>query len=485
MKNSILLAVFIFCLLKDSKINAQYFWEEDLDKAFIKAKSTNKKVLIFRYDSSYSSLTEKPKIINFTYVLLTLLEKNEFYTNISKEYIIVKAKVSLTKTKYNNFIDSFLRNSSANFIVTEANKNIVGYLNFSYFEDTSRAYNIINELKDNIKTNKENVIKRNKLEAKYISNTISKDELYELIKLRFSFNLRINKHINRYALFQGKMNLAFSNLILQEEYETSDPIVKYFLNTERDFDYNWRSNQNLFLDNLVITAVRKINKKEFELAIKIKEKHLSNFYKKYPTALYNLSSIPLKPLIQDILNEKFDFYWSINDTNNVLRYGGELAIFILKAEAADKDKRVVKASKLFITKDSIGKKDSTIFSDKEYKILKELYKEDEEEIPYYISSMVAEPLNRVAWAYYLFTKNRTFLKKALEWSSYCIEFNKEPYYLNTHAHLLFALGDKEKALFYMENAIKSATERGFYESGILELKKNLEKLQRSKTPNSY
>lgn len=59
----------------------------------------------------------------------------------------------------------------------------------------------------------------------------------------------------------------------------------------------------------------------------------------------------------------------------------------------------------------------------------------------------SEALNNIAWAFFERTNDPLLLNKALLWSGRSLELNEQnPMYIDTHANLLYKLGQKEKAI---------------------------------------
>jgi len=67
-------------------------------------------------------------------------------------------------------------------------------------------------------------------------------------------------------------------------------------------------------------------------------------------------------------------------------------------------------------------------------------------------------LNNIAWTCYENIDDKMMLKSALEWAERSVALDKNYYNLDTHAHLLYKLGQYKKALEQAETAIELAKE---------------------------
>lgn len=96
--------------------------------------------------------------------------------------------------------------------------------------------------------------------------------------------------------------------------------------------------------------------------------------------------------------------------------------------------------------------------------------------------VMAATLNTAAWNFYENKVNDELLKKALNWSKSSLVLEKSnPYYLDTYAHLLYRLGNKQEALKQQQLAVTKATDKksGYYiEEDILSnMKGDLQKMK--------
>lgn len=96
--------------------------------------------------------------------------------------------------------------------------------------------------------------------------------------------------------------------------------------------------------------------------------------------------------------------------------------------------------------------------------------------------VIAVTLNTAAWNFYENKVNDDLLKKALNWSKSSLVLEKNnPYYLDTYAHLLYRLGNKQEALKQQQLAVTKATDKksGYYieEDMLSNMKGDLQKMK--------
>lgn len=115
---------------------------------------------------------------------------------------------------------------------------------------------------------------------------------------------------------------------------------------------------------------------------------------------------------------------------------------------------------------------------------RENWKEMIESASDFIQNSEVKPnqLNSVAWTIcenYKTFKDKTALKKALDWSKSCLADEPEnPSFIDTYAHLLFEKGDKKNAVIYQERAIRIARDQK--SPDLKELEEGLKKFQGKK-----
>jgi hypothetical protein len=68
--------------------------------------------------------------------------------------------------------------------------------------------------------------------------------------------------------------------------------------------------------------------------------------------------------------------------------------------------------------------------------------------------LIASILNHHAWEFYMETKDTVYLKMALTWSQRSLEFNKNPYAMDTYAQLLYINGDRKRGLSAEKDALQ-------------------------------
>jgi hypothetical protein len=68
--------------------------------------------------------------------------------------------------------------------------------------------------------------------------------------------------------------------------------------------------------------------------------------------------------------------------------------------------------------------------------------------------LIASILNHHAWEFYMMTKDTAYLRMALSWSKRSLEFNKNPYRMDTYAQLLYINGERKAAISAEKDALK-------------------------------
>ena len=67
--------------------------------------------------------------------------------------------------------------------------------------------------------------------------------------------------------------------------------------------------------------------------------------------------------------------------------------------------------------------------------------------------LIASVLNHHAWEFYMMTKDPVYLKMALTWAQRALEFNKNPYAMDTYAQLLYINGDRKRGISAEKDAL--------------------------------
>jgi hypothetical protein len=86
-------------------------------------------------------------------------------------------------------------------------------------------------------------------------------------------------------------------------------------------------------------------------------------------------------------------------------------------------------------------------------------------------------LNSIAWNFYEKVSDKKMLEKASEWSKKAVELESNYANIDTHAAVLFKLGNKKEAQKYAELALKNAKEEGVDASDTEELLKKIKALK--------
>lgn len=68
--------------------------------------------------------------------------------------------------------------------------------------------------------------------------------------------------------------------------------------------------------------------------------------------------------------------------------------------------------------------------------------------------LIASVLNHHAWEFYMMTKDPVYLKMALSWAKRALEFNSNPYRMDTFAQLLYVTGDRKGGISAEKDALK-------------------------------
>jgi len=95
------------------------------------------------------------------------------------------------------------------------------------------------------------------------------------------------------------------------------------------------------------------------------------------------------------------------------------------------------------------------------------------------SSEDADVLNQMAWTFFEVVDNKESLEKALAWSLKSIKLKSVDASYDTAAMLYFKLGNKERAIYYENQAINLARLTGNFKA-VKELEENLKKIQELK-----
>jgi hypothetical protein len=92
----------------------------------------------------------------------------------------------------------------------------------------------------------------------------------------------------------------------------------------------------------------------------------------------------------------------------------------------------------------------------------------------------ADQLNQISWDFYENVADKAMLENALKWIQRSVELEPQYENMDTHAAILYKLGQKEEAKKTAEKAIELAKKNGRSYSGTEELLKKIEKLNPSK-----
>ena len=90
--------------------------------------------------------------------------------------------------------------------------------------------------------------------------------------------------------------------------------------------------------------------------------------------------------------------------------------------------------------------------------------------------LIARILNHHAWEFYVETKDSMYLSMALAWSKRSLEFNKDPYAMDTYAQLLYVNGDRKGAISAEKDALEEYKKRNL-SNNIPKIEKVLENMK--------
>lgn len=143
------------------------------------------------------------------------------------------------------------------------------------------------------------------------------------------------------------------------------------------------------------------------------------------------------------------------------------------------DKEYATAKKQILAKKNDFAKEAVMSMDMNYFLLKEDWKNYAKTAEKYVNQYAGsnhDVLNNIAWLFYEETSDKKQLNKALSWAKKSVELNENPYNLDTYAHLLNALGNKEEAVKQLNRALELAIETN--DPIMKDLEENLKKIER-------
>ena len=468
------------CLFISLSTFGQTIYETDLSEAFKKSKKYNKNLVIFRYDSSTIEYVKKFKDPRADFTLDSLFRTSEYSKIFGREFVIYPFKISTKKRTEVDFMKNYFYDFTPNFIVFSPDSICISYVHSaSYLEQLNK--DILTEIKDSISSYRERVLKRDELESKFQKGTISLQEQLNLIQLRSIFKLKSLTHLNSYALKEGELTPFFYEILQYHDLKSNDPIVKYFLKSEKVGDVNWEYYKVGLIDGILETAKSNFDKTEFENATILQANYKKEVFQKnaekYPGIPFFDNNDSQNALNENQLEDRFNFYVSISDTLNIIKYGNNFANFLTKSY--DKKLREYLDSRMstfdYVSSLRIHATDSVSLAEKEnYRRNKPILKEQETK---QYNENRANQLNRISWNFFIYSEDKAFLKRALNWSGVSLKLNSTPEKINTYAHLLFALGHTKKAIRYQTKAVEEAEKEVKYKNIILELRSELTKFQ--------
>ncbi len=166
-------------------------------------------------------------------------------------------------------------------------------------------------------------------------------------------------------------------------------------------------------------------------------------------ASYNLK---LNPIEAGRQNERYrmEFYKSANNTPKYLETAQNLADkYLMNVSQEELKKQNTAHFQEFMMPYKTGKQDSVKIGKVRFDAMKKLHSR-------YASINFASDLDGLAEEFYKNISDKTILQKAVTWSKKANEIDETPDYWNTHAHLLYKIGNKSEAIIAEEKALKLA-----------------------------
>ncbi|MGX7685945.1 hypothetical protein ACWA1C_02175 [Flectobacillus roseus] len=453
-------------------------FEKNLNDAFIKAKKSNKNLLIYRYDSTSIYLSKTNKQNTDDYLLDSLLrvsgEKNIF----TKDFVLLPLEINSDKKDEKEFRSELILDFTPDFYVFSPDSTCLAYLK-TYLQGQEISKNIIQEIKDSINANNQNRIS---FEQKLYTNTVSKEELLQIIKKRFLLKLSSLKLLNKYASMEENLTNDLYQFIEVEYITTKDRIVQSFLHEPKvsSFQDQRKMLNRVIAQRVLENAKENPDKIEFENALMMNQNAFSSSCAISLAETLSTNSYLQNEFIQEQLKSAFEYYNWINDTLNIIDYGTRYGNNILRRYWSKQkeylDLHLLQSdfvSNLRMYSNDDERKAAMKENGKnKLKMIKQLGRDYNE--------AYSKDLNKIAWKIYQSTKKASSLTTALKFSRFSINLWKAPEQLDTYAHLLFALGKTKEAILYQEMAVKDAKKSTkMYNSIVEEFENELKRFKKA------
>ncbi len=431
--------------------------EDDLKEVFFNSRKYNKNLIIYRYDSvavNYARISKKQSV---DYFIDSLLKSLLIPNSIERDFIFFPVNIYTKKTEELDFLDNFYYDFTPNFIIFSPDSNLISYTNYSG-RLLNYDINLIDELSDSIYRDYDDVLKRDKLVLKFQSGIITTQEIIDLIFLKSKFNLKSKNLLNWYALNQGELTSDLYSIIVKQNINSTDPIVEYFLRSEKKEDENWEYYKMGIIEHLLENAKGNFDKIEFENTMNLKENYQKILIKKNAdndSDIFNISPA-LNVFKENQYIDKLYFYLSISDSSSFISTGSEFADFIIESFDKNLKEQVAIQMNIFdaISSMNLYSSDSiATYEKKNYKINRSNL--EAREVNKFLNR-TSEYLNLIYWNCYIYTTNSVILNRALRWSEFAISIFPTIDNIHTYSHILFTIGYKNKAIKYQKKALKLA-----------------------------
>jgi len=470
-------SITIFILLFISICKSQDL-ELSLSQAFERASQLDLPLLVVRFDQGLVDYPKRFKSSTEDSILDSIMNIPENKDILEAEFVIYKLNALGKKDEDMKFQEQLILDYTPNFILYSSGGDLIHF--YKPIDSESDPNSIIESLRDTLAEKTILLQKRLLLESKLANKEIESEELYELIKIKHSIHMTTREEINEYVRMGNAIDFDLMYIVNKQTFRMSDPITKYLIEMDDQDPMYHDDNQHHFFLNMSQSAEKNKDVSEFEEAFKwklfYKYKRTSSIFD--PSSQNPFVSELMKPDTRNDLFDQFNFYKSVNDETKVIKFGNELANHFLNEYEATKEAVLANhiAREDFIINGTIELNpiDSSTLQMIENR---KLYREEGlKKIAKDYDSANAQDLNYIAWTFYEMVNEKSELEKALQWSKTTLDLNLTPGYMDTYAHLLFKLGNKEKAIAKEQKALELAIEAG-NERQIEEFKQAISKFQ--------
>lgn len=452
-------------------------FEKNLNDAFIKAKKSNKNLLIYRYDSTSIYLDRSNKQTTDDYLLDSLLRVSDEKNIFTKDFVLFPLEINSNKKDEKEFRSKLILDFTPDFYVFSPDSICFAHFK-TYLEGQEISKNIIQEIKDSVNANNKNWIS---FEQKFQKNTVSKEELLQTIEQRFILKLSSLNLLNKYASMEENLTDDLYKYIEVEHITSKDLIVQSFLHEPKDssFQYQRKMLNRVIAQRVLENAKENPDKIEFENALMMNQNAFSSSGAISLAAIPNTNSYLQNEFIQEQLKSAFEYYNWIGDTLNIIDYGIRYGNNILREYWFKYNEYLILH---LLQSDFVLNSKMSSNSDERKAAMKENEKNKLKKIKQLgrdYNEAYSKDLNQIAWKIYQSTQIASSLKSALKFSKFSVSLWHAPEQLDTYAHLLFALGKTKEAIRYQEMAVKGAKKSPkMYGSIVEELESELKRFKK-------